>query len=159
MTTHDDQYHAPADVCPGYEGSIGDPNVPEACQRATNPMTDQRALDVIAMGLGTISDWGSQEFEWIANVLGEVRPHPGTDDPSRYYIDFLDDTGRDPGLFVDVEKGTCRFCSHDIASLNVGQSWFAPDAGNDDEDGDGIWRETCPDNHTEPAAPHEPEGV
>jgi hypothetical protein len=32
--------HPPGDVCPGYAGSIGDPNVPEACQEATDEATD-----------------------------------------------------------------------------------------------------------------------
>lgn len=30
---HHAAHHAPGDVCPGYEGSVGDPDVPTECQR------------------------------------------------------------------------------------------------------------------------------
>lgn len=49
----------------------------------------------------------------------------------------------------------CRHCQHEIV-LEDG-TWVAPDAGTDVEYGDGIWRETCPDNHENRIAPHEPE--
>jgi hypothetical protein len=123
----------------------------------TTPMTDQRAIDVIACGLGTKTEWSSEELEWIADVIGSVRPHPGDTTPPRFYIDFTEATGRTPDAFVEAESAVCRFCSHGIVSLDEGDSWFAPDAGTDDEGGDGIWRETCPDNHEDRIAAHEPE--
>lgn len=49
------------------------------------------------------------------------------------------------------EPETCGFCQHPIRFVNGG--WVATDADGDDS----IWRESCPDNHTERAAPHEPE--
>jgi hypothetical protein len=49
----------------------------------------------------------------------------------------------------------CKFCQHAIWH-NDEDGWVAPDAGIH-EDGDGIWRESCPDNHESREAPHEPE--
>jgi hypothetical protein len=124
----------------------------------STPMTDQRAVDVIACGLGTKSEWSSEDLEWIADVIASVRPHPGDTEPPRYYIDFAEATGRKVEDFTEVtDGGACRHCGHGIVSLDDGDSWFAPDAGTDDEGGDGIWRETCPDNHEDRIAAHEPE--
>lgn len=55
-----------------------------------------------------------------------------------------------------AETDTCQFCHHGIGWDPTDQTWVAPDAGTDIENGDGIWREYCPDNHTEPNAPHIP---
>lgn len=53
-------------------------------------------------------------------------------------------------------RSVCRFCQHDIWHSDS-DGWVAPDAGIDRESGDGIWRDSCPDNDTEPGAPHVPE--
>lgn len=62
----------------------------------------------------------------------------------------------DPNHTGIEARGVCRHCQHGIVRLTNG-AWIAPDAGYDDIDGDGIWRETCPDNHDDRIAPHEPE--
>lgn len=49
---------------------------------------------------------------------------------------------------------TCRHCGHGITFKL--DTWIAPDAGTDVENGDGIWRESCPDNHGSFTALHEP---
>lgn len=46
----------------------------------------------------------------------------------------------------------CRFCGHEVTQTPDG-TWVAPDATGDDS----VWREHCPDNDTERAAPHDPE--
>lgn len=53
-----------------------------------------------------------------------------------------------------TQTATCRHCGHGIALVD--QTWIAPDAGTDVENGDGIWRESCPDHDTF-TAEHEPE--
>lgn len=39
--------------------------------------TDERALDAIATLLGTSPDWSADTLEDIADVVGQMRPHPG----------------------------------------------------------------------------------
>lgn len=36
-----------------------------------------QVLDQIALGLGTKDEWDSGELEWIADLVGTVRPFPG----------------------------------------------------------------------------------
>lgn len=65
--------------------------------------------------------------------------------------------GNDGEFFDDdlnAETDVCRHCGHGIR--NEGGWWIAPDAGFDTEGGDGIWRDSCPDNHESREAPHEP---
>lgn len=69
------------------------------------------------------------------------------------YRAVFDDDGK-PHRLVE-ETTTCRHCGHGIGH-NTEEGWVAPDAGFDVEGGDGIWRDSCPDNHEDPAAPHEP---
>lgn len=57
-------------------------------------MTDTEVVDRIALGLGTQSKWGSDELEWIADLIGMVRPHPGDTDPARYLREW--EQGRGP---------------------------------------------------------------
>lgn len=61
----------------------------------------------------------------------------------------------------ETPTATCKHCGHGITYVDTSDegdwTWVAPDAGTDVEDGDGIWRETCPDNHESREAPHEPE--
>lgn len=69
------------------------------------------------------------------------------------YRAVFDDDGR-PQRYVE-ETDACKRCGHGIGYDPV-EGWVAPDAGFDREGGDGIWRDTCPDNHESPDAPHEP---
>lgn len=58
-------------------------------------MDDQQAIDIIATILGTSETWSGADFlELIANVIGEVRPHPGGAFET-YRADFLAATGRE----------------------------------------------------------------
>jgi hypothetical protein len=50
---------------------------------------------------------------------------------------------------------TCRHCGRPIVK-DAEEGWIDPEAGYDDEDGDGIWRVTC-DRHDTFIAEHEPE--
>lgn len=67
---------------------------------------------------------------------------------------WLDDPG-DWRSYV-TETHVCKHCCHGIGQDENG-TWVAPDAGFDVENGDGIWREICPDNDDHPNPPHEPE--
>lgn len=45
---------------------------------STGPVTDTDVVDAIQLGLATQSEWtGSECLEWIANLIGRVRSHPG----------------------------------------------------------------------------------
>lgn len=57
---------------------------------------DAEALDKLAIGLGTTSEWSSDELEWIATVIGEVRPNPGFGDRQEYLTKFTQSRGFDP---------------------------------------------------------------
>ena len=66
-------------------GFIPDPSRPLS-RRAGNKgpissappsVTDADVVDAIALGLGTKSEWSSDELEWIPSLIGRVRPHPG----------------------------------------------------------------------------------
>lgn len=54
-----------------------------------------------------------------------------------------------------TERATCRHCGRTIVK-DATEGWIDPEAGYDDEDGDGIWRTTC-DSHDTFVAEHEPE--
>lgn len=66
------------------------------------------------------------------------------------------DDGKDYTVDLAGARGVCTYCQHEIWHSDS-DGWVAPDAGIDRESGDGIWRDSCPDNHTEPSAPHVPE--
>ncbi|GAA3138705.1 hypothetical protein JOF29_000237 [Kribbella aluminosa] len=64
---------------------------------AQGDATDTDIVDAIALGLGTKPKWqGRAELTWIADAIGEVRPHPYDADPVDYYEDFTGRTGFDP---------------------------------------------------------------
>jgi hypothetical protein len=52
-------------------------------------------------------------------------------------------------------SATCKHCHRRIVN-NPDEGWVDPDAGFDVENGDGIWRATCEDNHEDRIAAHEP---
>ena len=91
-------------------------------------------------------------------------PRGGTDcqvvtedpDPSTGGVLLIDHN--DPSHTGIDSTTECRHCGHSIVSLayRADETWIAPDAGYDNETGDGIWRETCPDNHEDRIAAHEP---
>jgi len=61
----------------------------------------------------------------------------------------MSDTSHIPRVIV------CRHCGRTI-NLDPDEGWIDPSAGYDDEDGDGIWRVTCDENHDTITAEHEP---
>jgi hypothetical protein len=69
------------------------------------------------------------------------------------YRAVLDDEGQ-PHRYVE-ETTACRHCGHGIGR-DPEEGWVAPDAGFDEEGGDGMWRTICPDNDEFPNPPHEP---
>ena len=71
------------------------------------------------------------------------------------YRCVFDDDGQ-PQRYVE-ETHACKHCGHGIGHDPVEGRWVAPDAGFDREGGDGIWRETCPDNSDYPNPEHEPD--
>lgn len=63
----------------------------------TKPRTDTEIVDAIAVGLGTQDGWsGADTLEWIADVIGQVRPHPGNGEATSYLDGFVEATTRDP---------------------------------------------------------------
>lgn len=63
----------------------------------TGAVTDNDVVDALALGLGTRPEWkGGDELEWIANVIGLVRTHPGGQVPADYVAQFTAETGFDP---------------------------------------------------------------
>jgi len=69
------------------------------------PETDESVVDKIAVGLGTQSSWnGGDCLEWIANLIGQVRPHPGSEYGPPYAEVFQAATGRAaPAEYVSEE--------------------------------------------------------
>ena len=54
--------------------------------KLSDSLKDRTVVDAIALYLGTRSSWsGSDALDVIADLIGEVRPHPG--DTSRPYLD------------------------------------------------------------------------
>lgn len=61
------------------------------------PVTDTDVVDALALGLGTRPEWkGGDELEWIADTLGQVRVHPGGQDPREYVANFAAENDFDP---------------------------------------------------------------
>ncbi len=60
-------------------------------------VTDTDVVNAIALGLGTRPEWsGADELEWIADAIGQVREHPGDQDPAAYRRAFAAATGLEP---------------------------------------------------------------
>lgn len=58
---------------------------------------DSDAITKIALGLGTSPEWsGADDLDWIAGVVGTVRPHPGDADPIQYIGTVADLIGENP---------------------------------------------------------------
>lgn len=57
-------------------------------RRAGNrgPVTDTDVVDAIALGLGTRSEWSSDELDWIGEIIAAVRPHPDEPLPPEKYL-------------------------------------------------------------------------
>ena len=70
--------------------------------QSTDDDPDAVALDKLAIGLGTASEWSSDDFEWIATVIGEVRPNPGYGDHEEYLTKFRKSRGIDPRQRPDL---------------------------------------------------------
>ena len=59
------------------------------------PTTDSDVVDDIAALLGTAETWRGADFlEIIADLIGQVRPHPGEGTPEQYTKRFERATGR-----------------------------------------------------------------
>lgn len=57
--------------------------------------SDEHILDCIAAYLGREDEWsGADACEYIANVIGLVRPHPGIGPGDEYAATFAAATGR-----------------------------------------------------------------
>lgn len=101
-----------------------------------------------------VFDITQESPEAAAQALWETVKRWVAEDSPPIVVITMDD---DEDYTVDLAgaRSVCRFCHHDIwHSDNDG--WVAPDAGIDRESGDGIWRDSCPDNHESREAPHEP---
>jgi hypothetical protein len=95
-------------------------------------VTDSDIVNRIALGLGTKQHWGgADDLEWIANEVGEVRPHPGNDEnPYAYGQEFAASTGQnieegalvryvsEPYWEARAELLTCRECHEAQATLD-----------------------------------------
>lgn len=82
-----------------------------------------------------------------------IKPVPGGQGPTWVHTE----TGAvaAPGADPDAPATrTCRYCGRTIV-YDETEGWIDPEAGYDDEDGDGIWRTTCDQHHTF-VAEHEP---
>lgn len=82
------------------------------------------------------------------------------DEDMRLWFDLGDprSTQVEADLLIEAfnkEKSTCRHCKREIV-FDGSEGWIDPEAGYDDEDGDGIWRTTC-DAHDSFDADHEPQ--
>jgi hypothetical protein len=64
----------------------------------TRQVTDSDVVDAIALGLGTAETWsGADALEWIADVIGRVRWHPGSEGkPEDYVRHIAERRGSDP---------------------------------------------------------------
>lgn len=83
---------------PTIEPTPGTPTINEL-------VADMWAIDKIATLLGTSSEWkGADYLQWIADIIGSVRPHPGDNDGDGYAIDFRNATGRDVVLDFDERQ-------------------------------------------------------
>ncbi|QXV57392.1 hypothetical protein [Amycolatopsis sp. TNS106] len=59
-------------------------------------VTDTDIVDALALGLGTRTEWSSDDYEWIVNILSKVRPKPGYDPPLQYLDGYSRQYGFDP---------------------------------------------------------------
>ena len=73
------------------------PTALELDRRGEAQRKDTQVVDAIATMLGTTARWDPTAIvEDIANLIGEVRPHPGeSGPPDRWAELFMADTGRD----------------------------------------------------------------
>lgn len=86
-----------------------------------------------------------------------MTPHPAEWGYIASKLDLKDTDAREVFKALNPDRtatGTCRHCGRDIVLDSV-EGWIDPEAGYDDEDGDGIWRTTC-DAHDTFIADHEP---
>lgn len=92
----------------------------------------------------TFTDGSTTAFDsWDGERYGEYRCE-------------FDDEGK-PHPLVETTQ-TCRHCDRAIGQDPDGR-WIDPEAGWDDENGDGLWRETCDENHEDRIAAHEPRPI
>lgn len=107
------------------------------------------------------------------DALGLIELTPTDHDEVK--IDLEVTCSRCTGVICDVEAGDtlsslvrttldhldscegfpCAHCGREIFFV-AAEGWVCPEAGTDREFGDGIWRETCPDNE-DPFSAHAPE--
>jgi hypothetical protein len=88
----------------------------------------------------------------FAITSGDISRCPASRaDVAHYYDDGVCECIRPP---EPEAVSTCIHCDRRI--VLVGGVWIDPEAGYDDENGDGVWRETC-DAHDTFTAEHEPE--
>ena len=89
-------YHLPAAVLEAI-GFIVDHSEPLSRRNGNpGPVTDTDVVDAIALGLGTKSEWSSDELEWIPQLISSVRNDIIGEDPPGALKAFRDQTGSDP---------------------------------------------------------------
>ena len=68
--------------------------------------TDTYVVDALATMLGTADEWRSAAdyLEAIADLVGQVRPHPGASDGAVYAVCFRQATGRDVVAAFDTRE-------------------------------------------------------
>lgn len=109
--------------------------------------TGRIEVDVFDTTQGSPEAAATALWETVARwVRGDVKP---------IVVVTMED-GTDYSVDLAGAQSTCKHCQHGIWH-NETEGWVAPDAGTDREGGDGIWRDSCPDNHESREAPHEPE--
>lgn len=93
------------------------------------------------------------------NVAATMTPHPAEHGYIADKLRLSDTDAREVFKALNpshiTETGTCRHCGRAIVKDSE-EGWIDPEAGYDDENGDGIWRTTC-DRHDTFIADHEPE--
>lgn len=99
------------------------------------------------------ADEGQNLFVGLFKAVAECEAPSGTqvDDVLAEFQPAYD-------LAAATDHSTCLHCGRAILLTPAGR-WIDPEAGYDDENGDGIWRETCQDNHEDRIAAHEPGGA
>lgn len=84
-------YALPEKVLLGMGVILNTSQPPSRTNGARRGVTDTDVVNAIALGLGTKSEWsGADDLEWIADVISQVREHPGDAEPAGYLKRFTE---------------------------------------------------------------------
>ncbi|MFK0244569.1 hypothetical protein ACIQUM_07710 [Amycolatopsis azurea] len=78
-------------------------------------VTDTDVVDALALCLGTRTEWGSDEFEWIVKALTKVRALPGEVPPGQYVENFLQRYDVDPRTSPFLAEYVCKEAAEESA--------------------------------------------